>query len=115
MSVSFPREPLVTADLLSFMSCIEPKAIPRSILPDVGPEGQMVHASGMLCAYALVARRGNETHDIHRPVHWLLEFRGGGMGLPQRRWRGILQEYFHPTIIGIAHYGIDPVEKQQFR
>ena len=77
MSVSFPREPLVTADLLSFMSCIEPKAIPRSILPDVEPEGQMVHASGMLCAYALVARRGNETHDIHRPVHWLLEFRGG--------------------------------------
>ena len=58
------------ADLLSFMSCIEPKAIPRSILPTVELEEEMVHAIGTLCAYALVVRRADEeTYDLHRLVH----------------------------------------------
>jgi tetratricopeptide (TPR) repeat protein len=58
------------ADLLSFMSCIEPKAIPRSILPAMEPEEQMVHAIGTLCAYSLVVRRADEEiYDLHRLVH----------------------------------------------
>ncbi|RYP36178.1 hypothetical protein DL767_003510 [Monosporascus sp. MG133] len=36
------------ANLLSFISRIEPKAIPRSILPSLGSEEQMVHAVGTL-------------------------------------------------------------------
>jgi hypothetical protein len=52
------------------MSCIEPKAIPRSILPSVEPDEQMVHAISTLCAYALMVRRTNEEiYDLHRLVH----------------------------------------------
>ena len=58
------------ADLLSFMSCIKPKPIPQSILPHTELEEQMVHATGMLCAYALVVRRADdETYDLPRLVH----------------------------------------------
>ena len=58
------------ADLLSFMSHIEPKAIPRSLLPTLQPEEQTVHAIGTLCAYAFTVRRGNsDTYDMHRLVH----------------------------------------------
>ena len=64
------KHDLAAADLLSFMSCIAPNAIPRSILPGVELEEQMVHAIGTLCAYALVVRRADkETYDLHRLVH----------------------------------------------
>jgi hypothetical protein len=43
----------VAADLLSFISCIESKAIPYSILPSVQPEERMIRAIGTLCAYSL--------------------------------------------------------------
>ena len=60
----------VVADLLSFISCIEPKAIPRTILPTVQPEERMIRAIGTLCAYSFVVRRDDEDmYDIHRLVH----------------------------------------------
>jgi hypothetical protein len=59
----------VAADLLSFMSCIEPKAIPWSILPSVKPEERIVRAISTLSGYALVVRRGDEEiYDLHRLV-----------------------------------------------
>jgi tetratricopeptide (TPR) repeat protein len=58
------------ADLLSFISRIEPKAIPRSILPGPELEEQMVHAIGTLCAYKFLVRRGENTiFDMHSLVH----------------------------------------------
>jgi tetratricopeptide (TPR) repeat protein len=67
------------ADLLSFMSCVEWKAIPRSLLPSVQPEERMEEAIGTLCRYSVLARRENddrekeegeeEWYDIHRLVH----------------------------------------------
>ncbi|KAH0566341.1 hypothetical protein GP486_000247, partial [Trichoglossum hirsutum] len=61
---------VATANLLSFMSCIEPKAIPRSILPPMQPEERMVRAIGTLCAYSFVTKRGGkDMYDIHRLVH----------------------------------------------
>ncbi len=58
------------ADLLSFMSRIEPKAIPRSILPGPESEEQMEHAIGTLCAYAFLVRRGeSKIFDMHSLVH----------------------------------------------
>jgi tetratricopeptide (TPR) repeat protein len=58
------------SDLLTFMSRIEPKAIPRSILPGFQSEEQMVHGIGTLCAYAFAVRRGDsEMYDVHRLVH----------------------------------------------
>ncbi|KAJ4406473.1 hypothetical protein N0V82_010123 [Gnomoniopsis sp. IMI 355080] len=59
----------VAADLLAFMSCIEPKAIPRSILPDMGSEEQMTHAIGTLRGYAFVVKRDEEVFDMHSLVH----------------------------------------------
>ncbi|KAI0184731.1 hypothetical protein EV127DRAFT_443312 [Xylaria flabelliformis] len=58
------------AKLLSFISFIEPKAIPQTILPGPGVEEEMEHAIGVLCGYAFLVRRGHEnTFDMHRLVH----------------------------------------------
>ena len=60
----------IAADLLSFISCIENKAIPRSILPAIEPEERMVHAIGTLRAYAFITKRGDtDIYDMHRLVH----------------------------------------------
>ncbi|KAH8726009.1 hypothetical protein GQ44DRAFT_706271 [Phaeosphaeriaceae sp. PMI808] len=69
----------IAADLLTFISCIEWKAIPRSLLPKVQPEERMEEAIGTLCGYSFVSRReGNrfeegegdeEWYDLHRLVH----------------------------------------------
>ena len=52
----------VAADLLAFMSCVEWKAIPRSLLPRAQSEGQMEDAIGTLCGYSFLARRGDDSH-----------------------------------------------------
>ena len=58
------------AGLLRFMSCIEWKAIPESILPQIEPEARMTRAVGKLCSYAFLAKRHKEkTYDMHRLVH----------------------------------------------
>lgn len=58
------------AILLSFMSCIDPKAIPRSILPDLESEEQMMHAIGTLCGYNFVVRREDDNmFDMHSLVY----------------------------------------------
>lgn len=62
----------VAADLLSFMSCIEWKAIPHSILPTVQPRERMQRAIGTLCSFSFlqIATRDDEDwYDIHRLVH----------------------------------------------
>ena len=61
---------VVAADLLSFISCIESKAIPRSILPSVQPKERIVQAIGTLCGYSFIADRGHQDmYDTHRLVH----------------------------------------------
>jgi tetratricopeptide (TPR) repeat protein len=57
------------ANLLSFISCIEPKAISQSLLPDFGSEEQIVHAIGTLCGYAFLAERDDALYDMHSLVH----------------------------------------------
>ncbi|KAI4940878.1 hypothetical protein J4E91_011135 [Alternaria rosae] len=79
------------ANLLAFISCVEWKAIPRSLLPGAQSEGEMEEAIGTLCGYSFLVRRngGNqatsggskqgrdvdqateaeEWYDIHRLVH----------------------------------------------
>ena len=57
------------AELLSFLSCIEPKGIPQSILPKLEPE-QMTRAVGTLCGYAFLTQRGDaDVFDMHSLVH----------------------------------------------
>ncbi|KAJ4298062.1 hypothetical protein N0V90_005961 [Kalmusia sp. IMI 367209] len=60
----------VAADLLLFISCIEWKAIPRSILPSEQSEVRMEDAIGTLCGYSFLTRRGyQDWYDMHRLVH----------------------------------------------
>uniref|UniRef100_A0A8H7NI32 NB-ARC domain-containing protein n=1 Tax=Bionectria ochroleuca TaxID=29856 RepID=A0A8H7NI32_BIOOC len=56
--------------LLSFMSCIEPKAIPQSILPDDAEPYDLECAIGTLCSYSFLARREeSNVFDMHSLVH----------------------------------------------
>ena len=58
------------ADMLAFMSVIEPKTIPVSIIPSQDTNERKTRAIGTLCLYAFVARRGtSDIYDMHRLVH----------------------------------------------
>ncbi|EWY82414.1 hypothetical protein FOYG_14513 [Fusarium oxysporum NRRL 32931] len=59
----------LAVDLLSFISYIEPKAIPQSILPVAAP-AELESAIGTLCSYSFLARREEaDTFDMHSLVH----------------------------------------------
>ncbi|KAF2685268.1 hypothetical protein K458DRAFT_477318 [Lentithecium fluviatile CBS 122367] len=76
----------VAADLLAFRSCVEWKAIPRSLLPSVQPEERMEEAIGRLCGHSFLARledgerEGEEWYDIHRLVHLAMRVWTSGHG-----------------------------------
>ncbi|KAJ8133016.1 hypothetical protein O1611_g607 [Lasiodiplodia mahajangana] len=59
------------AQLLSFVSCIEPKAIPQSLLSGTDkPKSDIEHAIGTLCGYSFLVRRGeSDMFDMHALVH----------------------------------------------
>ncbi|KAK4443239.1 TPR-like protein [Podospora aff. communis PSN243] len=58
------------ADLLAFISRIQPKGIPRSLLPPCESEEETTNAIGTLCAYSFLSSRGdNEVFDMHSLVH----------------------------------------------
>ncbi|OQE41176.1 hypothetical protein PENCOP_c005G05928 [Penicillium coprophilum] len=57
------------ADLLEFISYLEPKAIPRSILPALDSEEEMDFSIGTLCSYGFLTKRDSEDmFDIHSLV-----------------------------------------------
>lgn len=62
------------AHLLAFISRIEPKAIPQSILPEFKSKRRLLDAIGTLCSFAFLTRRGDgnsddDIFDMHRLVH----------------------------------------------
>ncbi|CAH0053253.1 unnamed protein product [Clonostachys solani] len=58
------------AKLLQFTSYIEPKSIPRTLLPDLGSEQSMTSAIGTLCGYGFLSQREDSTiYDMHSLVH----------------------------------------------
>ncbi|KAE8334325.1 hypothetical protein BDV24DRAFT_33429 [Aspergillus arachidicola] len=60
----------LATDLLAFISCIEWRAIPYSILPAAYPEARLVGAIGTLCSYSFLERRDDGTKlDMHRLVY----------------------------------------------
>ncbi|GKZ27334.1 hypothetical protein AbraIFM66951_005102 [Aspergillus brasiliensis] len=60
----------LAANLLAFISCIEWRAIPYSILPAAYPEARLAGAIGTLCSYSFLERRdGGMKFDMHRLVH----------------------------------------------
>ncbi|RYC79044.1 hypothetical protein BFJ63_vAg18079, partial [Fusarium oxysporum f. sp. narcissi] len=64
------------ATLLSFAACLEPKAIPRTLLPRLESEQSMTRAIGTLCGYSFLSQREDgDIFDMHSLVH-----------LATRRW-----------------------------
>jgi tetratricopeptide (TPR) repeat protein len=59
----------LAADLLTFISCIEWRAIPYSILPITHSEALLAGAVGTLCSYSFLEKRDNKKLDMHRLVH----------------------------------------------
>ncbi|KAI3571423.1 hypothetical protein IWW34DRAFT_709803 [Fusarium oxysporum f. sp. albedinis] len=56
--------------ILMFLSCIEPKAVPQSMLPEGESQQQLTRAIGTLCGYRFLDRRGSgEVFDMHSLVH----------------------------------------------
>ena len=63
------KNPLA-AQLLSFIRWIEPKGIPRGILPHQELRQRAAHAIGTLCGYRFLERRGeSDVFDMHSLVH----------------------------------------------
>jgi tetratricopeptide (TPR) repeat protein len=70
--VSFEKikEDADAAAILSFLSFVEPRAIPLSMLPRRGSKQKLTRALGVLCAYSFLVRRDDgESFDMHRLVH----------------------------------------------
>ena len=69
----------LAADYLSFMSCMDSRNIPQSLLPPAPSKKAMVDAIGTLSAYSFITRRpADQSFDLHRLVHlatrnWLQE------------------------------------------
>ncbi|KAK1961201.1 purine and uridine phosphorylase [Colletotrichum sublineola] len=62
-------------ELLYFISCIEPKSIPRSILYCSGSEDDLEYAIGTLCSYAFLVHQENaQSFDMHSLVHLAARF-----------------------------------------
>ncbi|KXJ87252.1 P-loop containing nucleoside triphosphate hydrolase protein, partial [Microdochium bolleyi] len=62
------RESVV--QLLMFLSRIEPKAIPKSMLPSVGGSGVVLaQTMGTLLSYAFLTKREGDMYDMHSLVH----------------------------------------------
>ena len=64
----------LAGEYLSYMSCLNDKNIPQSLLPDAPSTKKMVDAIGILTGYAFIRRhdddRGPEPiYDMHRLVH----------------------------------------------
>lgn len=58
------------ATILSYTTCLEPKAIPRALLPPLDSEQRMTRALGTLCGYSFLSKREDgETFDMHSLVH----------------------------------------------
>ena len=64
------RSDPLAAEYLSFMSCVQPKNIPLSLLPPAKSTKQASDAIGTLNAYAFVTKRpADQSLDLHRLVH----------------------------------------------
>ncbi|KAL4788952.1 purine and uridine phosphorylase [Aspergillus venezuelensis] len=59
----------LATDILSFMACIEPTEIPKSLLPPATSHKTWLESVGILEGYAFVKRQSIKSFDLHRLVH----------------------------------------------
>lgn len=57
------------AKLLVFISCIEPKGIPRFLLPEGNSREEFLHGIGTLRGYGFLILHQGNFYDMHRLVH----------------------------------------------
>ncbi|KAH7038361.1 uncharacterized protein B0I36DRAFT_284513 [Microdochium trichocladiopsis] len=96
-------------DMLSFMACVEPKAIPQWILPESESE-ETEWAIGVLCGYSFLVRRGDDdTFDMHSLVHMATREWVKKQGWQQRVVRDAIG---HLTDIFPSH---DPENRKRWR
>lgn len=74
-------DPFAT-EIFSFLAYIEPKAIPRSILPGIGSDLRADQAIRTLSGLGFLTERANKVFDMHRLVHlmtrwWVANHREG--------------------------------------
>ncbi|KAN0087167.1 putative kinesin [Elaphomyces granulatus] len=76
----------LAADYLSFMSCVDPRDIPLSLLPPESSQVKQQNALGLLKAYSFITGQADDhTLSLHRLVH-----------LATRNWlqsRGMLEQW----------------------
>jgi tetratricopeptide (TPR) repeat protein len=89
----------LAANLLSFIACIEPETIPRSILPDSEPDWQITQAIGILCEYGFLTQQGNnplfDTHNlVHLATHIWLEHQATANSFRQMAVAHLAQDFF---------------------
>ncbi|KAH7324466.1 hypothetical protein B0I35DRAFT_348194 [Stachybotrys elegans] len=103
------------ADLLSFLSLIEPRAIPHDILPKPTTEAELRRAIGTLLGYAFIQKRENNPeeyggeclYDMHRLVH-----------LGARIWvteKLSLSDIRHAAVLHLAEVFPEPVWENRER
>ena len=99
------REPLA-AEYLSFMSCLDPKGIPRSLLPPAPTKKKGIDALGLLSAYSFISKQpAASSFDLHRLVH-----------LATRNWlgkQGLLSESAKKVIKRLAEVFPDSDEENR--
>ncbi|KKP03906.1 hypothetical protein THAR02_03994 [Trichoderma harzianum] len=82
----------VAAKLLFFILWIEPQAIPRSILPDVGSEQETLRAIGTLSSFGFLRKRPEQDiFDMHSLVHMVMQFWAHDRGIDTRMKRETLR------------------------
>jgi len=59
----------LAAESLSFMSCLDPKMIPQSLLPPAETKREALEAIGSLTAYSFIAKQKDQTFGLYRLVH----------------------------------------------
>ncbi|KAM0239514.1 hypothetical protein ACHAP5_008305 [Fusarium lateritium] len=75
----------VASRLLMFLACVEPKAVPQSMLPECESRQQRARAIGILCGYKFLDKRGSDgIFDMYSLVHlairsWVAENDSGEM------------------------------------
>jgi tetratricopeptide (TPR) repeat protein len=80
------------AQLLSFLACVEPKAIPQSLLPELESEEEQEFAIGTLVGFSFLARRGDDNiYDMHSLVHLATRIWIGNEGQMEKTILGALE------------------------
>ena len=68
--VQIKKHDAAAADVLAYLSLLEPKAIPKSLIPLLETEEQLTYAINTLCSYSFITQREkSDFYDMHRLVH----------------------------------------------